>query len=89
MATEEHAMRFKKVDEVVADIRAAYEETPDLQLTLFQAQHAWNLSADLCERALHALLLSGFLNQTQAGFYIRRATPSAGVLQIEALLRAM
>ena len=48
-------------------MRMEYAEMPGLQLTLWQAQRLWNLSEEHCQRALGALIQSGFLVRTSAG----------------------
>jgi hypothetical protein len=51
-----------------------YAELPELRLTFWQAQRLWNFSEELCERALTALMASGFLTRTPAGTYVRRSS---------------
>ena len=48
-----------------------YSEMPGLQLTFWQAQRLWNLTADVCDAALSGLLASGFLVRTRDGRYRR------------------
>jgi hypothetical protein len=57
-------MPFLDVDEAVELIQMEYAEMPELKLTFWQAQRLWNLSDDLCHRALEALVGSGFLTLT-------------------------
>ncbi len=38
-----------------------YHELPALSLTFWQAQRLWNLSEELCERALQSLVREKFL----------------------------
>jgi hypothetical protein len=71
-------MRFMSVDEAVERIRAEYLEMPDLALTQWQAQRLWNLSQDLCDRALLTLLRSKFLVRTAGGTYLRREASPEG-----------
>jgi hypothetical protein len=49
-----------------------YQEMPELKLTFWQAQHLWDLSSDVCESALAALVRSGFLTRSTDGAYVRR-----------------
>lgn len=69
-------MPFMQVDEAVQLIQMEYAETPDLKLTFAQARRLWNLSTELCERALTLLTGSGFLVQTADDQYVRRSDPS-------------
>jgi hypothetical protein len=82
-------MQFMKVQDAVDLIRMEFAEMPGLQLTFWQAQRLWNLSDDLCDRALGTLTRSGFLVRTRDGRYRRphpeRPTPES----VAALLRAM
>ena len=58
--------------EQVADlIRSEYSQLPGLNLTFWQAQRLWNLPEELCQRALHTLITSGYLMQTADGGYVR------------------
>ena len=52
-------------------IRVEYDEMPGLQLTFWQAQRLWNLTEELCDRALAVLVTSGFLVRTHDGRYRR------------------
>jgi hypothetical protein len=63
-------MRFMHVEEAVQLIEMEYAEMPGLSLTSWQAQRLWNLSEELCERALAALVKTGFLNLTGDGAYV-------------------
>jgi hypothetical protein len=65
-----YSMEFRDVIELM---RMEYAEIPGLKLTFWQAQRLWNLSGEQCERALAALMASGFLARTREGAYIRRA----------------
>ena len=82
-------MRFMHVHQAVEMIQAEYERTPGLRVTFWQAQRLWNLSGELCERALTALIRTKFLVPAPDGTYMRRAESSARVEQIESVLRAM
>ena len=57
---------------VIELMQMEYAEIPELELTFWQVQRLWNLSAEQCDRALGALTASGFLAQTRAGAYVRR-----------------
>jgi hypothetical protein len=59
------------VEEAVQLIEMEYAEMPGLRLTFWQAQRLWNFSDDLCDRALSALLRTGFLMRTSDGTYVR------------------
>ena len=63
-------MEFRDVVQLMA---MEYAEMPELKLTFRQAQRLWNLSSELCERALGVLIGSGFLTRTPDGAYVRRA----------------
>jgi hypothetical protein len=65
-------MEFMLVQDAVELMRMEYDEMPDLKLSFAQARRLWNLSEELCERALAALIGSGFLGRTTDGFYVRR-----------------
>jgi hypothetical protein len=60
-----------RVREALLRIRTEYVEMPDLMLTNRQAQRLWNLSHDVCEVALAALVGEGFLAQAPNGAYVR------------------
>jgi hypothetical protein len=83
-------MQFMRVHHAADIIRAEYERTPGLRVSFWQAQQLWNLSGELCERALMRLIRSRFLIPSDDGTYVRRddETP-ARIEQIEAVLRAM
>jgi hypothetical protein len=55
----------------IALVRIEYVETPGLRLTFHQAQRLCGLPSELCERALSALVGSGFLARTAGDRYIR------------------
>jgi hypothetical protein len=65
-------MEGMNLRDVVELMEMEFEEMPDLELTFWQAQRLWNLPSDLCERALAALIGSGFLTRSSAGAYVRR-----------------
>jgi hypothetical protein len=72
-------MAALNVGEIVELIRMEYAEMPGLRLTFWQAQRLWNVSEDLCDRALRVLIAAQFLNRTADGAYVRYA----GTLQQE------
>jgi hypothetical protein len=72
-------MRFMPVHDAVALIQMEYAEMPELRLTFLQARRLWNLSEELCERALTQLLVSGFLGRTPDGSYVRGSAPLSRV----------
>ena len=59
--------------DVVQLMKMEYAEMPEMKLTFRQAQRLWNLSSELCERALAVLIGAGFLTRTADGAYVRRA----------------
>jgi hypothetical protein len=65
-------MRFMRVQQAVELIQSEYEQTPGLRVTFWQAQHLWNLSTELCDRALSALVRTRFLVPASDGTYVRR-----------------
>jgi hypothetical protein len=67
-------MQFMPIIEAVELIQMEYAEMPELKLTFWQAQRLWNFSEELCERALTALIASGFLARTADGAYVRRGS---------------
>ena len=71
-------MHSLNVDDAVALIRMEYAEMPGLRLTFWQAQRLWNLSEELCEQALGALVRSGFLDRTAEGAYISDVSAQSG-----------
>jgi hypothetical protein len=64
-------MQITQVEDAAELIQMEYAEMPGLKLTFWQARRLWNLSEDVCERALAVLTRSGFLAQTADGSYIR------------------
>ena len=72
-------MPIVHVEDAAELIQMEYAEMPGLKLTFWQARRLWNLSDDLCERALAALTRSGFLTQTSDGAYIRRGPSPARI----------
>lgn len=74
-----------QVEEAVELIQMEYQEMPELRLTFWQARRLWNLSDELCERALSALTGSGFLVRAPDGAYVRRGIPRESELALESL----
>jgi len=64
-------MEFLNVDDAVALIHMEYAEMPGLRLTFSQARRMWNLTDDVCERALATLTGSGFLERRRDGTWVR------------------
>jgi hypothetical protein len=82
-------MPFMSVDDAVELMKIEYREMPELRLTFRQARRLWNLSDELCARALSALVGCGFLARTPDDFYVRRSTGRATAEAIASLVRAM
>jgi hypothetical protein len=59
------------VEDAMELIRMEYHELPALALTFWQAQRLWNVSDQLCERALRLLVRDGFLVATSSGTFMR------------------
>jgi hypothetical protein len=59
-----------RVTDLVALIRAEYEEMPGLRLTRAQVQRLWLLEPTVCDNVLCALVDAGYLRLT-AGGYVR------------------
>ncbi|MGB2716029.1 MAG: hypothetical protein WBC51_17740 [Vicinamibacterales bacterium] len=68
-------MPLMPIDDAVELIRMEYAELPGLKLTFWQAQRLWNLSQDVCARALRILTDSQFLTRTADGAYVRQWWP--------------
>ena len=66
-------MESVALEETTTLIRMEYHELPALSLTFWQAQRLWNLSDELCERALQSLVREKFLTKTPAGRFVRRS----------------
>jgi DNA-binding IclR family transcriptional regulator len=78
-------MTFMSVADAAQLLRMEYAEMPGLALTAWQARRLCNLSDELANRALHTLIESGFLRQTQDGRYMRKPSP----VTIEAIDRTI
>jgi hypothetical protein len=61
-------------DEALTRIAMEYIEMPDLKLTAAQARRLWNISSEVCDMALAALVARGFLMQTRTGAFLRRTS---------------
>jgi hypothetical protein len=68
-------MPLTQIDDAVELIRMEYAELPGLKLTFWQAQRLWNLSDDVCTRALRILTDLHFLMRTADGTYVRQFGP--------------
>lgn len=79
-------MQFMPIIDAVELIRLEYSELPELRLTFWQAQRLWSFSEELCERALTALITSGFLARTPDGAYIRRNPSPMSVERVASLV---
>jgi hypothetical protein len=66
-------MEAVALEEATTLIRLEYHELPALSLTFWQAQRLWNLSDELCERALQSLVREKFLTMTPSGRFVRRS----------------
>lgn len=64
-------------EEAITRIAVEYIEMPDLKLTAGQARRLLNIPGEVCDRALDALVARGFLVQTRAGAFLRRASGAA------------
>jgi hypothetical protein len=64
-------MMFKALEDTIELIRMEYYDMPGMALTFWQAQRLWNLSDELCERALCALVRDQFLMVTSSGAFVR------------------
>jgi hypothetical protein len=64
-------MRFMRVDEAVELMKLEYADVTGLTLTLEEARELWNLSEELCERAVRLLVTSSFLIEHADGSFAR------------------
>ena len=78
-----------EVEKAVELIQMEYAEMPGLRLTFYQARRLWNLSDELCQRALAALTASGFLARRADGAFVRSGSSPVSVERIASLVRAM
>jgi hypothetical protein len=59
---------------LVQRIRAEFDETPGLEITVDEGVRFWALDAEACEHVLTRLHETGFLLKTHDGHYRRRRT---------------
>ena len=57
--------------DVLARVRAEFNEMPGLQLTPAQASRLWHLDREFCDAVLTALVETGFLIRTRHLTYAR------------------
>ena len=57
-----------RVTDLVALIRAEYDEMPGLRLTRAQVQRLWLLEPAACDTVLRALVDAGYLRLTASGY---------------------
>jgi hypothetical protein len=57
-----------RVRDLVALIRAEYDEMPGLCLTRSQVQRLWLLEPDACDTVLRAMVDAGYLRLTSGGY---------------------
>ncbi len=69
-SSEAATVPASRVADLVALIRAEYEEMPGLRLTPAQVQRLWLLDPTACDEVLRALVDAGYLRLT-AGGYVR------------------
>jgi hypothetical protein len=82
-------MPVLEVEEAAQLMQMEYAEMPGLRLTFWQAQRLWNLSDELCQRALATLTGSGYLARTPDGAYVRSGASPISVDRIASIVRAM
>jgi hypothetical protein len=66
-------------------IQAEYVEMPGLKLTLGQVARLCSLPIDVCQIAVGALVVTGFLIEMHEGSYGRRGTPPVRVEPLDPL----
>ena len=64
-------MDAAELREILNRIQLDYLEMPNLRLTMPQARRLWDLPADSCDAALDVLVVSGFLQRTRDGRFLR------------------
>ena len=79
-------MEFLDVEDAVALMHMEYAEMPGLRLTFSQARRMWNLTDDVCLRALATLIESGYLERLKDGSYIRSGSSISSVDRITPLV---
>jgi hypothetical protein len=62
-----------KLSALTLRVRAEYEETPGLRLTVAQAARFWCLDERKCEQVLDQLKAAGFLRRCPDGSYRQTA----------------
>lgn len=72
-------------DQLVARIRAEYEQMPGLRLTFVQACRLWQLDGTTCLALLEQLVVERYLHRTRDGAYV--AYPNARPRTAKAALR--
>jgi hypothetical protein len=77
MQNRDNLADLVETEAAISRIAVEYIEMPDLKLTASQARRLWSFPADVCDRALGALVARGFLVQTRTGAFLRRASGSA------------
>ena len=82
-------MHTPEFEDAVELMHMEYAEMPGLRLTFSQARRMWNLTDDVCGRALGALTASGFLEQRNDGTYVRTGSSTASLERGTRLARAM
>ena len=61
----------RRIQDLVVAMQQPFLDTPELRLTLPQAQRRFGVSARTCEAVLGALAEAGVLDKTPQGEYIR------------------
>jgi len=72
-------MEFLEFEDAIDLMHMEYAEMPGLRLTFSQARRMWNLTDEVCGRALAALTASGFLEQRNDGTYVRTGTSTVSI----------
>lgn len=65
-------MTRRQANDMLERIQMEYVALPGLALTFWQAQRLWQLSDDMCARALATLVAESFLTCTDDGKYVLR-----------------
>jgi hypothetical protein len=73
-------MDANQAQNALRQIRMEYLEMPDLKLTVQQARRLFALPVELCEPALEALALAGFLSRTRDGAFFRPSGTAVRVI---------
>jgi hypothetical protein len=72
------ANRHRRIQNLVIRMQQAFLDTPDLRLTLPQAQRRFFTSAATSEALLNVLVEAGVLSRTPRGQYVRSFPRSTG-----------